>query len=82
MRVPVCVCVCGACVCVCVPVCVCVCVCVCVRVRVPVCALRIVSRDKIWCFKNTFVIIIKQQDTYSQTTSTMFKVPFFRKDGF
>ena len=46
----------GACVCVCV----CmsaymhayVCVCVCVY------ALRIVSRDKILCFKNTFIIII------------------------
>ena len=35
-----------------VPVCVCVCVCVCA------CALEIVSRDKILCFKNTFVIII------------------------
>ena len=31
---------------------VCVCVCVCARV------LRIVSRDKILCFKNTLLIII------------------------
>ena len=40
-------------VCVC-RVCVCgVCVCQCVRLRVCVCALRIVSRDKNLCFKNT-----------------------------
>ena len=40
--------------------CVCVCVCVHVCVRVCVCAraLRIVSRDKTLCFKNTFIIII------------------------
>ena len=35
-------------------VCVCVCVCVCVRVY----ALRIVARDNILHFKNTFIIII------------------------
>ena len=42
----------NACVCQCL--CVCVCVCVCARAH----ALRIVSRDKIWCFKNIFIIII------------------------
>ena len=36
----------------------CVCVCVCVCVTVSVCVLRIVSRDKILRFKNTFIIII------------------------
>ena len=36
------------------PVCVCVCVCVCVHVYV----LRMVSRDTILCFKNTFIIIV------------------------
>ena len=64
------VCVCaGACVCVCVCVCVCACVRACVRacaracVRVCVCvcvrarALRIVARDKILRFENTFIII-------------------------
>ena len=35
-----------------VPLCVCVCVCVCAR------TLRLVSRDKILHFKNTFIIII------------------------
>ena len=44
----------GASVCVCVCVCVYVCVCVCVCVYV----LRLVSRDKILCFENTFIIII------------------------
>ena len=34
------------------PVCVCVCVCVCVP------ALRIVSKDKILCFKNTLLLYI------------------------
>ena len=47
---------------VCAGACVCVCVCVCARacVRVCVCArvLRIVSRDQILRFKNTFIIII------------------------
>ena len=33
-----------------------ICVCVCVYV----CLLRIVSSVKILCFKNTFIIIIKQ----------------------
>ena len=47
----------GACVCVWVWVCVCVCVCVCV--------LRIVSRDKILHFKNTFIIIIPVRETTS-----------------
>ena len=47
MRVPLYVCV-----------CVCVCVCVSVCVSVHVYALRIVSRDKILRFKNTFIIII------------------------
>ena len=38
--------------------CVCVCVCVCVCMRAHMCALRIVSRDKILRLKNTFIIII------------------------
>ena len=42
----------GASVYVCVYVCVCVCVCVCG------CKLRIVSRNKIFGFKNTLIIII------------------------
>ena len=49
----VCVCVCAcvrACVCLCVCVCVCGCLCVCVY------TLRIVSRDKILCFKNTLIL--------------------------
>ena len=70
-----CVCVCGVhmcvcvCVCVCVPVHVCVRVCVGVYVCVHACmcacmcahvyALRIVPMDKILCFINTFIIIMK-----------------------
>ena len=46
--------------CVCVCVCVCVCLCVCVRARaykhMHVCALKIVSMDKILHFTNTFII--------------------------
>ena len=36
----------------------CVCVCVCVRGCVCACMLRIVYRDKILLFKNTFIVII------------------------
>ena len=73
VRVCVCACVraCGACV----RACVCVCVCVCVRARVCVYALRIVTRDKILRFKNTFIIIITVTDHHKQ--GTVFFLLFF-----
>ena len=55
--VRVCVCVC-ACACVCVCVCVCVRVCVRVRVCVCVCVLRAVSLYKVWCYRNTLIMLI------------------------
>ena len=42
----------GASVCVCVCLCLCMCMCVCAR------ALRIVSTDKILCFKNTLLLLL------------------------
>ena len=59
--------------------CVCACVRACVRacacVRVYVYALRIVSRDKILCFKNTFIIII-----IIQTLMVCFRPKMFPKE--
>ena len=50
-----CVCVCVVCMCVCACACVCMCACMCAHVY----ALRIVPMDKILCFINTFIIIMK-----------------------
>ena len=53
--------------------CLCVCVCVCVHACVHACVLRIVSRDKILRFKNTFIIvIIITVCAYSLLKSTIF----------